>query len=372
MSEVIEGNGIRLEEVKDDGDPNDLLLTGFIFPDQPNHTIPAFVLKQTKDQVQSLAASTRSPEVTANGRAPYSLAKSDTAGQGMFAAGLLKTGDLILSERPAIVTRSQFPADIAQIESYLSILFARLPVAQQNAFSRLQNCKSPLEAGPLFGRLRTNGFTFSPYPNAPPHVGIFFDFSRSNHSCGPNAFAHFNLNTWAIELRASRAIKAGEEIFISYVDVLQDSLKRRAQLATLYDFTCQCKWCTLPKVKLKESDSRRADILNWPKVPVFHSWRSSEEFGNDPSDMIMKSIQRIVVATKEGLEPFTLVDVTNLFSIYAVLGDEKNFRKWRNTARDLLLARNGITADFKTATEETEEASKKVSEGNEWNKSRSL
>ncbi|CAG8705154.1 14891_t:CDS:2, partial [Acaulospora colombiana] len=265
-----------------------------------------------------------------------------------------------LYKRLMAAYNQQFPADIAQIESYLSILFARLPVSQQNAFSKLQNCKSTLEAGPLFGRLRTNGFTFSPYPNAPPHVGIFFDFSKANHSCGPNAFARFNLNTWAIELRASRPIKAGEEIFISYIDVLQDSIKRRTQLATLYDFTCQCKWCTLPKVKLKESDSRRADIINWPKAPVFQSWRSSEEFQNDPSDLIMKSIQRIVVATKEGLEPFTLVDATNLFSIYAVLGDEKNFRKWRTTARDLLLARNGITADFKTATEEIEEPDKKV------------
>jgi hypothetical protein len=106
MSGVIEGNGIRLQEVKDDGDPNDLLLTGFIFPDQPNHTIPAFVFKQTKNQVQSLATSTRPPEATVNERAPYRLAKSNTAGQGMFAAELLKTGDLILSERPIIVTRS--------------------------------------------------------------------------------------------------------------------------------------------------------------------------------------------------------------------------------------------------------------------------
>jgi hypothetical protein len=154
--------------------------------------------------------------------------------------------------------------------------------------------------------------------------------------------------------------------------VLQESIKRRAQLATLYDFTCQCKYCTLPNVKLKESDTRRSDMLNWPKVPGFQSWRSSEEFENDPSDLIMKSIQRIVVATKEGLEPFTLVDATNLFNLYAVLADEKNFRKWRATARDLLLARNGLTSDFKIATEQIEEPQKKVGEWNEWNKRRIL
>ncbi|KAG8840927.1 hypothetical protein FRC20_005347, partial [Serendipita sp. 405] len=106
MSVAYEGNGVRLQEANDSGDPNDLLITGFIFPDQPNHTIPAFIYKQTKDRVQQLAASCNAPASSKSSTAPFRVADSNTAGQGLFSVEDLSPGSLILSERPMFVTRA--------------------------------------------------------------------------------------------------------------------------------------------------------------------------------------------------------------------------------------------------------------------------
>lgn len=103
---MFEGNGIRLQQADDSGNPNDLLLTGFSFPDQPEHTIPAFVFKQTKDKVQNLAKSTHTPIVLDPTALPYTVSGSSIAGQGLMAAAELKTGDLIITERPLLVTRA--------------------------------------------------------------------------------------------------------------------------------------------------------------------------------------------------------------------------------------------------------------------------
>ncbi|KAG8772380.1 hypothetical protein FRC15_002766, partial [Serendipita sp. 397] len=215
MSVAYEGNGVRLQEANDSGDPNDLLITGFIFPDQPNHTIPAFIYKQTKDRVQQLAASCHVPASSKSSTTPFRVADSNTAGQGLFSVENLSPGSLILSERPMFVTRADVLIQISKMETFVQVLFARLPEQDQRTFFNLQNCKSPSETGPLLGRLLTNGITFTPYPNGPNHAGVFPTLAKCNHSCGPNALARFNHATWAIELRATRAIKTGEEILIS-------------------------------------------------------------------------------------------------------------------------------------------------------------
>ncbi|KIM33190.1 hypothetical protein M408DRAFT_14040 [Serendipita vermifera MAFF 305830] len=378
MSAIIEGNGMKLQQADENSDPNDLLLTGFTFPDKPDLTIPALVFKKTKDAVQKLALS--SNPVDRPSSIPYNLTRSTTAGQGMFATEDITTGSLILTERPILVTRAEFPAESQlAIEPYLQVLFGRLTQPHQVLYSNLQNCKSPLEAGPLVGRLRTNGFTFSPYEGSPPHAGVFPNFARCNHSCGPNAQARFNYTTWAIELRATRSIQQGDEIFISYVDVLQPSIKRRAQLAAAYDFTCRCKWCTLPRAKLAESDARRADIAGWSQVklqmgdgsaapPDFLAWRNSDTFAKmHPSALIQSSLGKVVAATREGLESFMWMHVMTLYKVYALLGDEKNFRKWRTTFRDLILANLGVTPEFETANRQLDDPVNTVPDWDHWN-----
>lgn len=101
---TIEGNGIRLQDATDGSDPDDLLLTGFIFPDNPQHTIPAFVYRSTKDRIQQSASNVGPPP--SSNEPSFSIRKTKAAGKGLFATKALKIGDLIFSERPIVVTRA--------------------------------------------------------------------------------------------------------------------------------------------------------------------------------------------------------------------------------------------------------------------------
>ncbi|KAI1367032.1 hypothetical protein F5Y08DRAFT_102678 [Xylaria arbuscula] len=74
-------------------------------------------------------------------------------------------------------------------------------------------------------------------------LGIAIDplISSANHSCDPNAVLVFNQPRH--EMRALRKIKAGEEIFLSYIEATNPSHVRQEQLKDCYLFTCKCATC---------------------------------------------------------------------------------------------------------------------------------
>jgi hypothetical protein len=179
----------------------------------------------------------------------------------------------------------------------------------------------------------------------------------------------------------TRAIKQNEEITISYVDGLEDALKRRAQLSAIYEFLCRCKWCSLPADKRAESDKRRAEIAKWAEsklvrangravTPEYLVLQGSESNSggtpSDPSQLVTKSIANMVTAAKEGLEPFSWMHAMTLYLIYAELGDEKNFRRWRTAYRDLILLNLGRTPEYEIANKEIDDPEKHVYGWGRW------
>ncbi|KAI3337214.1 SET domain-containing protein [Xylariaceae sp. AK1471] len=94
----------------------------------------------------------------------------------------------------------------------------------------------------LVSNIMSNAFILSS-PLDSVHLGIGFDplICSANHSCDPNAIIAFNQPRQ--EIRALRPIKAGEEIFIKYVEVTNPLSVRQAELKEAYFFTCQCTKC---------------------------------------------------------------------------------------------------------------------------------
>jgi len=141
---------------------------------------------------------------------------------------------------------------------------------------------------------------------------------------------------------------------------------------------CRCKWCTLPGEKLVESNVRRAEIASWSQIklrmgdksaapPEFLAWRSSEGFATTyPTELIKSSLNKVVTATREGLEPFMWMHVMTLYKVYALLGDEKSFRKWRTMFRDLIVVNLGMTSELQNANGQIEDPASAVDEWNHW------
>lgn len=73
--------------------------------------------------------------------------------------------------------------------------------------------------------------------------GLFLLYSRINHACCPNAHAHYNGTTERLTVHATRAVEAGEQLFVQYVDVACQPREARQEEAKKFGFTCECPTC---------------------------------------------------------------------------------------------------------------------------------
>lgn len=70
--------------------------------------------------------------------------------------------------------------------------------------------------------------------------------STCNHSCNPNVKAHFKNNNFILSMLATRDIKAGEEVLVSYLDdctLARSRHTRQKILMENYLFKCNCSKC---------------------------------------------------------------------------------------------------------------------------------
>jgi hypothetical protein len=106
---------------------------------------------------------------------------------------------------------------------------------------------------------------------------VFHRISFFNHSCKPNAVWKWHPQRKCGMVYALRDIVAGEQIFLSYIHTLKDTLKSREDRHTIlqngWNFRCSCAGCRLSTTAVREDDSRRKkawddwkylDELPWP------------------------------------------------------------------------------------------------------------
>lgn len=74
-------------------------------------------------------------------------------------------------------------------------------------------------------------------------AAIFPHAARFNHGCNPNACFTWNEGVGKETIHAMRDIKEGEEITISYCDMMHDTPLRAWELKH-YGFVCDCPACS--------------------------------------------------------------------------------------------------------------------------------
>ncbi|KAK7460843.1 hypothetical protein VKT23_008774 [Stygiomarasmius scandens] len=84
-------------------------------------------------------------------------------------------------------------------------------------------------------------------------------------SCRPNAERDWDSPTFSLQLRASKPIKKGEEITITYISDVTDPTKERQRQLASYGFTCTCEACSNPKL----SDPKSKEIKELLKPAMF-------------------------------------------------------------------------------------------------------
>ncbi|KAK0457342.1 uncharacterized protein EV420DRAFT_1644086 [Desarmillaria tabescens] len=218
----------------------------------------------------------------------FRISSTRDRGLGMFAARGMKTGDLILNERPMIVapaladprtiafpenfTKEQvFQAAIYEYEKTLGFCIRRMPKENQQAFKELSSCYQRDGSGALFGVIRTNGYEVEGLKDRDTqepfgiYVGVWDKLSRLNHSCSPNICRKWNAASFSMQIRAAHDIEEGEELTTAYCAILNPAAKRQTDLA-LYNFKCTCAACLNPS----QSDVKREGFSHRPTlIPPF-------------------------------------------------------------------------------------------------------
>jgi len=97
-------------------------------------------------------------------------------------------------------------------------------------------------------------------------AGFYLLSSYLTHSCDPSARPFFN-GTSELHLIANRALKAGDQVTVAYVDVTQHDdestqdcrRRRRMELARGWGFACSCSRCASEAGPGDEGDSQPKD-----------------------------------------------------------------------------------------------------------------
>ena len=72
--------------------------------------------------------------------------------------------------------------------------------------------------------------------------GVYLDACLFNHSCAPNCSVSTGVHS--LHVTVDEAVEAGDELTISYCDLLQPYAARQRYLRKAYHFDCACERCT--------------------------------------------------------------------------------------------------------------------------------
>lgn len=168
----------------------------------------------------------------------YYIGPSENKGLGMFAKSKIARGQLVLAEKPLILTPSQVP------DSLLDRIVANMTEADRSRFFALHNNSSASPSSSAIKNILflTNGIRLGTEDDA--NGGVFANISRINHSCRPNVHHFWSADKKMELVHALKEISPGEEIFNSYIDLYATRDERRAKLKESFGFECRCELCS--------------------------------------------------------------------------------------------------------------------------------
>lgn len=165
-----------------------------------------------------------------NTSALYAIKKSPGKGLVVFANGKIFKGTRIITEEPLFSIEKPFTGHklVAEI--------SRLSTEIQGSLMRLHDTRE--SAVPPVARIfRANAF------GTGSTSSIFLRATRINHSCVPNCHFSWNTNLNRLTVHAVKDIATGQEMTVSYGEVLRTREQRKELLTPSYDFECNCPAC---------------------------------------------------------------------------------------------------------------------------------
>ncbi|EPE03123.1 set domain-containing protein [Ophiostoma piceae UAMH 11346] len=195
----------------------------------------------------------------------YRIEAMPAKGYGVVATQPILRGDLIMSTTASILFDYQVYDELSEDVSrkLQAAGIDSLPELHRARYMNLSThdgAESTHEAT-VSKILNTNAFDIDSDDDGPyGFFAVFPEISRFNHDCRPNSDYYFDHDTLTQYVHAVRPIAAGEEITVSYIDLIQTRKQRLRKLKSSWGFPCSCSLCTQSDALSKASDARIAQI----------------------------------------------------------------------------------------------------------------
>ena len=141
---------------------------------------------------------------------------------------------ILIADYEEIIPHSidEYTIEYSQIKEHIQTL----PIYMRDFFETFNKNKLRI----LLSKFHRNAFTYDNF-----HGGtsaILFIGNILNHSCDPNIEFFIDKNGFFI-FKTKRAVKKGEELCNSYIDINLSIKKRKTLLLEQYAFNCECDKC---------------------------------------------------------------------------------------------------------------------------------
>ena len=126
-------------------------------------------------------------------------------------------------------------------------------------------------------------------------LGLFPLVALLNHSCDPNMAFEYQFAAAAphMAVRALRPVGAGQELCVSYVDLLESTPRRRQRLQREKGFRCVCERCALAD---EHSDPERQPALLLSDAQVADAIAAGRAPADAPRGTVMRAVDRMLSA----------------------------------------------------------------------------
>ncbi|PKI82960.1 hypothetical protein MVES_003145 [Malassezia vespertilionis] len=182
----------------------------------------------------------------------------------------------------AMEARPTEDADAAQLAFQLArfVSMDADPATSLRAFE----CPDAESLLSMIGAYTANAFMLSDPQLDPIGVSISPVAALCNHSCTPNAVVVFpsSSSSRTMQLVSLKPIRSGEQVWTSYVDLMDTYAHRQHMLQARYMFTCSCPLCTLTTCGAPHWTDPRTSL--WCRVPGCRGFVATPRLDADRSD----------------------------------------------------------------------------------------
>ncbi|KAI0601310.1 hypothetical protein F4775DRAFT_589528 [Biscogniauxia sp. FL1348] len=240
-------------------------------------------------------------------------------GIGLVANRTIRKGEIIMVRSPTLVAHAGLIVRMEEgaREAFYDSAMGKLSTARREEFM------NQMGEG-VHGKIETNCFQLyiDGGKKGSSHLGCYPEISRFNHDCRPNV--HYRLSNLTHTTVAVRDIAPGEELSISYIDLLLSHADRTKRLSK-WGFQCSCAQCTADANSTAASDARLRRIaqLN-ADLETFGRTAVTADTG----------AELVALYRAERLDSYLGRAYTRAALNFALFGDEARAREYAAAAAD--------------------------------------